>query len=249
MNNNLVFNTLVFQAKINSGLKQVELFDDILSLGFNNIEPRREYFVDIDKEIPEMRKAAESKNITLFYSVPDYIFLDDGELNPKIFEYFEEAKRLNVANVKMSIGNYRHFSQLKQLNFINDQPFNFTVENDQTQQSGTINKINQFLQDAKKAKLNIGYTFDLGNFRYVQESEVDAADTLGSYVTYIHLKNLAEQDGNFIVTSLDKGIIDWKSVVEKLPTGLPIGLEYPSSDVDEVLKDKQSIEVLENKRK
>ncbi|MDK7925741.1 MAG: hypothetical protein QP798_00425 [Staphylococcus simulans] len=63
MNNNLVFNTLVFQAKINSGLKQVELFDDILSLGFNNIEPRREYFVDIDKEIPEMRKAAESKNI------------------------------------------------------------------------------------------------------------------------------------------------------------------------------------------
>ncbi|RIN60888.1 sugar phosphate isomerase/epimerase [Staphylococcus simulans] len=239
MNNNLVFNTLVFQAKINSGLKQVELFDDILSLGFNNIEPRREYFVDIDKEIPEMRKAAESKNITLFYSVPDYIFLDDGELNPKIIEYFEEAKRLNVANVKMSIGNYRHFSQLKQLNFINDQP----------QQSGTINKINQFLQDAKKAKLNIGYTFDLGNFRYVQESEVDAADTLGLYVTYIHLKNLAEQDGKFIVISLDKGIIDWKSVVEKLPTGLPIGLEYPSSDVDEVLKDKQSIEVLENERK
>ena len=68
MNNNLVFNTLVFQAKINSGLKQVELFDDILSLGFNKIEPRREYFIDIDKEIPEMRKAAESKNITLFYS-------------------------------------------------------------------------------------------------------------------------------------------------------------------------------------
>lgn len=239
MNNNLVFNTLVFQAKINSGLKQVELFDDILSLGFKNIEPRREYFVDIDKEIPEMRKAAESKNIKLFYSVPDYIFLDDGELNPKIFEYFEEAKRLNVANVKMSIGNYRHFSQLKQLNFINDQ----------TQQSGTINKINKFLQDAKQAKLNIGYTFDLGNFRYVQESEVDAAETLGSYVTYIHLKNLAEQDGNFIVTSLDKGIIDWRSVVEKLPTELPIGLEYPSSDVDEVLRDKQSIEVLENERK
>lgn len=249
MNNNLVFNTLVLQKKINSGLKQIELFDDILALGFSNIELRREYFLDIDKEIPEMRELAESKNITLFYSVPDYVFLDNGELNAKIFEYFEEAKRLNVVNVKMSIGNYQRVSQLSQLNFINEQPFNFTVENDQSQQSGTINKLHQFLQDAKQAKLNIGYTFDVGNFRYVQESEVEAANQLGTYVTYIHLKNLAEENGEFIVTSLDKGIIDWRLIVEKLPTELPIALEYPARDMDEVLSDKKSIEVLENDRK
>ncbi|MHD0396350.1 sugar phosphate isomerase/epimerase family protein [Staphylococcus simulans] len=249
MNNNLVFNTLVFLEKVNSGLKQAELFDAIVSLGFNHIELRREFFLDIDKEIPEASNLAESKDVTLFYSVPDYIFLDNGELNPKIFEYFEEAKRLNAVNVKMSIGAYRHVSQLNQLNFINNQPFNFVVENDQTQQSGTIRNIHKFLEDAKQAHLNIGYTFDLGNFRYVQESEVDAADILGPYVTYIHLKNLAEQDGQFVVTSLDRGIIDWRSVVEKLPTHLPIGLEYPSSDVDEVLKDKKSIETLESERK
>lgn len=249
MNNNLVFNTLVSQDKVKSGLKQIDLFDDILSLGFNNIEVRREYFLDIDKEILGIRKFAERKNITLFYSIPDQVFLDNGELNPKIFKYFEESERLNAINVKMTIGNYKDPSQLSQLSFINNQPFKFTIENDQTQESGTISKINKFLQEAKQANLNIGYTFDLGNFRYIQESEVDAANILGSYVSYIHLKNVVKNNGELIATSLEKGIIDWKSIVKKLPTDLPIALEYPSNDNDEISRDKQSIEVLENERK
>ncbi|MGI2314590.1 sugar phosphate isomerase/epimerase family protein [Staphylococcus arlettae] len=245
---NLVFNTLVSQKRINNGIKQHELFDEILSLGFNSIEVRRELFSNIKEEISKISNLAKDKGIELFYSVPDQIFLEGGGLNPKISEYFEEGELLGALNIKMTIGDYQYPQQLEKLKFINNQPFKFTVENDQTQQSGTINNIKSFLEDAKDAGLNIGYTFDLGNFRYVHENEVDGADTLSTFTTYIHLKNVSEDNGELIATSLGKGIIDWKTILNKLPAGLPIALEYPSNNNDEILKDKNSIEVIENER-
>ncbi|MGO3049960.1 sugar phosphate isomerase [Staphylococcus casei] len=241
--NGLVFNMLVAQEKINSGLTQLELFDYIVDMGFNNIELRREYFKDIDSEITAITKFCERNKITIFYSVPDAIFLDSGKLNPAISQYFDEAKKLKATHIKMTIGNYQEKAQLQNLKLINQQAFNFMVENDQTQQSGTIKNILSFLNDTTAIGLNIGYTYDLGNFRYVGENEVTGAEVLKPYISYIHLKNVSQVQDTLVATSLDQGDIDWKQVLSRLPKDVPVALEYPSNQKVEILTDKQLIEV------
>ena len=90
-NTDLVYNTLIAQEKVNSGLTQLELFDYIVDLGFNSIEVRREYFKDVDREIESISQFSLEKNITILYSIPEVIFLENGEVNTEIKRYFEEA--------------------------------------------------------------------------------------------------------------------------------------------------------------
>lgn len=243
-NNELVFNTLVAQTQIESGLTQLELFDYIVDLGFNSIEVRREYFKNIDSEIAEIAGFSIKQNIEILYSVPDVIFLENGEINPNISRYFAEANKLRATHVKMTIGNYQNSAQLQNLSLINHQTFTFTVENDQTMQSGTIHNILNFLTEAKQAEIKIGYTYDLGNFKYVGENEITGAEKLKDYVSYIHLKNVAQVEGGLQATSLEQGEIDWRKVMSLLPKDVPVALEYPSNVKENILTDKQSIEVL-----
>lgn len=243
-NTDLVFNTLVAQEKINSGLTQLEIFDYIVDLGFNSIEVRREYFKNIDSEVEAIAKYSKAQNITILYSVPEVIFLENGELNPNIEQYFTEACNLHATHVKMTIGNYQNKEQLQNLKIINEQPFNFTVENDQTEQSGTINNILKFLTEAEQSGINIGYTYDLGNFRYVGESEIVGAEALKDYVKYIHLKNVTRENDLLRATSLEQGDINWRKVTMLLPNDVPVALEYPSNIKEEILTDKRAIEVL-----
>lgn len=243
-NTDLVYNTLIAQAKVNSGLKQLEIFDYIVDLGFNSIEVRREYFKDVDREIESISQFSLEKNITILYSIPEVIFLENGEVNPEIKRYFGEAINLKATHVKMTIGNYQNKAQLQNLNLINDQPFIFTIENDQTKQSGTVQNILKFLTEAKYEQINIGYTYDLGNFRYVGEDEITGAEKLRDYVSYIHLKNVTQSADTLLATSLEQGDIDWRKAILYLPKDVPIALEYPSDEKEEILTDKQSIEVL-----
>ncbi|PTL17181.1 sugar phosphate isomerase [Staphylococcus gallinarum] len=243
-NTDLVFNTLVAQEKINSGLTQLEIFDYIVDLGFNSIEVRREYFKNIDSEVEAIAKYSKEQNITILYSVPEVIFLENGELNPNIEHYFTEACNLHATHVKMTIGNYQNKEQLQNLKIINEQPFNFTVENDQTEQSGTINHILKFLTEAEQSGINIGYTYDLGNFRYIGESEIVGAEALKDYVRYIHLKNVTRENDLLRATSLEQGDINWRKVITLLPNDVPVSLEYPSNIKEEILTDKRAIEVL-----
>ncbi|MCE4994217.1 sugar phosphate isomerase/epimerase family protein [Staphylococcus xylosus] len=243
-NNDLVYNTLIAQEKVNSGLTQVELFDYIVDMGFNSIEVRREYFKSVNREIDSISQFSLEKNITILYSIPDAIFLENGEVNPYIKRYFEEAINLKATHVKMTIGNYQNKAQLQNLSLINDQPFVFTIENDQTMQSGTIQNILKFLTEAKNEEINIGYTYDSGNFRYVGEDEIIGAEKLGGYVSYIHLKNVTQSADKLLATSLEQGDIDWRKAISYLPKDVPIALEYPSDDKEEILKDKHSVEGL-----
>lgn len=242
MKRKLVFNALVAQEKINNGCKQSELFDYIISLGFKKIEVRREYFQDINKETKEIGRLAKDKNLDILYSIPDVIFFQGGNFNKSISNYLKEAEEMNASFIKLTIGDYKNESQLKELEFINNKDINFTVENDQTNLSGKIHNILKFLEDVKSKKINISYTFDLGNFAYVNENEEEAAKKLNQFVSYIHLKNVKKQYGNLLATSLEKGAINWKKVLDILPKDVPIAIEYPSNNVKEILDDKKALE-------
>lgn len=224
----IVINTLVFKNYFDKGFTQDKFFEFVLHLGIKNIEVRREYIKDFNTELDVYRKLAEEMKLNIFYSVPDTMFkagkIDEENLN----KYFEEAKAMNCKNIKFSIGNYISFdSNLKQVlaRFLN-YGINVNVENDQTYENGTLKNILKFLMDCKAQDINIGYVYDVGNWSWVDEDELDNASILKDFTRYVHLKDVKRIFSGNLTLPLDEGNINWRKALNILPKDINIGLEY-----------------------
>lgn len=233
--NKIVLNTLVFDGLHNEGLTQPTMLQKVLNFGIKKVEVRREYFNNLTDEVEAVGKFARDNDMTVYYSVPKTIFMDDGALNPELAKYFAEAAKLNVSSLKMNIGHFEKFTGdlKKELAPYSDNQIEFNVENDQTEQNGSLKNILNFLEAAKAVGLDIKFVFDLGNWRFVGEDEQVVATKIKDYVRYIHVKNVVNKDNSFGVVKLDAGIINWNSALDKLPKELNVALEYPATD-DEI---------------
>ncbi|MFQ7236645.1 MAG: sugar phosphate isomerase, partial [Enterococcus hulanensis] len=98
-NERLVLNFLVFADRVANGELQADLLQEIADLGFTQVEIRREYFKNIEEELPVIESEAKRLNMQLFYSVPDEVYIS-GEINPKLEQYLVEAKRMGVKHIK-----------------------------------------------------------------------------------------------------------------------------------------------------
>lgn len=239
-NQPIFLNLLVFDHDFQAGASQRTLIEHAVALGFDHIEIRREYFRDLDVELPQIKELAERFNLTLFYSVPDQIY-QDGQLNPKLQMYLDEALFLGVTQIKWTIGAFDGELLKEGLEALLKTGIAITVENDQTQESGTITAIEAFMKQVNASQLAIGYVFDLGNFRFVQENEQDALSLLEPYVTYLHLKDVAYQGTQPVATDLGNGVIDWQHVLAKL-SNVPVAIEYPTHSTTAILEAKEKIQ-------
>lgn len=229
----IVLNTLVFSEYIKNGFKQEQLFEFVDSCNVSNIEVRREYIKDLDSELDAISKVAKKMNINIFYSVPKTIFVDGKVDKKNLNKYLKEAKQMNCNDVKLNIGNYGDYKgNLKEdLKEISDSNINITVENDQTYENGTYKNIFRFLNDCKVKNIDIGYVYDIGNWYWVSEDEIENAKKLKEFTTYIHLKDIKKTNDCNITLPLDKGNIKWREVMDILPKNIPVGLEYPCDDI------------------
>ncbi len=230
----LVINTLVFIDDLKNGQLQSEILDKIIKIGIQNIEVRREYIKDFSKELVDIREVANKNNITLFYSVPETLFKEGKLRKLDIEQYFNEAYKMNCNYIKMNIGQVNELSKedtdiISEL--CNKYSVYLTVENDQTEENGRCDKIYNFLSLNRKLGGNISFTFDVGNWIFQEEDPIKNAERLKEFVTYIHLKNVDDNKGNSLI---DKGILDLEKILEILPKGLPMALEYPCASIDEV---------------
>ncbi len=241
----IVLNFLVFADQLASGKSQADLLPKISELGFTQVELRREYFNDIEKEIPVIEKEAKRLGLQLFYSVPDEIYLD-GTINPKLIQYVNEAKKMGVKHIKWNIGDFTGSLYPKELQAILNEGIEISIENDQTQTSGTLTAITTYLDAVKKAGLPIGYVYDLGNWRFVGEDEGIAANKLSDQVRYIHVKDVRSKGQEPQVVGLDEGEIDWRHILKILPSNVPIAIEYPTKKDSEILKAKDLLEAENN---
>lgn len=223
----LVINTLVFLNDLKSGVDQSVMMDTINELGINNIEIRREYIKDFEKEIATIKEKSKLYNMNIFYSVPEWVYKENKLLVHGIEKYFKEAYEMNCHDVKLNIGEYKEVTN-EDIKIINELSKKYevkmTVENDQTSLNGKVQSINQFLCQVKKHKGNITFTFDIGNWVFQDENPLKNAELLNEFVTYIHLKDIGKERNNVL---LNEGVIDWKKILDKLPKGLPIAIEYP----------------------
>ncbi|MGG5333300.1 sugar phosphate isomerase/epimerase family protein [Enterococcus sp. AZ163] len=237
----IVLNLLVFAKEAEAGALQAELLMKAKELGFNKVELRREYFQNIKEEIPVIKKLAEKNDIELFYSVPDEVFVN-REINPNLTKYLMEVKELGVKHIKWNIGDFHKDIELANLQALTEEGVEVNVENDQTQTSGTIQAILTFMEAVNIARLAIGYVYDLGNWRFVGESEEVAAEKLSAYVRYIHVKNVAYENNQPQAAELDKGVIKWRKILEILPQNIPVAIEYPTTSDKQILTAKQLLE-------
>lgn len=224
----VVINTLVYLDELNANALQSELIKKIKTAGGDSAEIRREFIHNFDSELPAIKRVSEEQGLHLFYSVPDEIF-KKGKVNPRLKSYLDEASKMGIYAIKFNIGDFANFKGdlVKELSFLSDSPIQVNVENDQTEISGTKNAITDFLAVVAANELDIRYVYDLGNWRFVGEDELQAAKELAQYTRYIHLKDVAIIDGKSQVVPLDQGDINWRQVLSLLPGLLPVAIEYP----------------------
>lgn len=227
--NLLVINTLVFKDYFDKGYTQDKFFNFVFNMDVRNIEVRREYIKNFNEELGLYRNLAKKMKLNIFYSIPDTIFKNGKVDEESLNGYFEEARTMNCKNVKFSIGDYKNFnSNLKKaLETFMNYGINVNVENDQTYESGTLANIIKFLTDCKAEKINIGYVYDAGNWRWVNENELENAATLKDFTRYVHLKDVKKTSSGNEAFPLDEGNIEWRRILDILPKDINVGLEYP----------------------
>ena len=243
----VILNTWIFENDIKRGMGQVELVDRVTNLGADGIEVRREYFNDFDTELLEVATHAKQHNLIVNYSIPDVLFEDDGSVNPNLKKYFAEGEILGAKKIKFNTGHFDKFTGDLQ-NGLGKLPLDeieLNVENDQTQVSGTVAAIKNFLDEAHSVGLKqIGYVYDLGNWAFTDGDAEKAAIELAPYTNYIHLKNTEKKNARLVTTDdLDTGMFDWRKLLDNLPNDQYYALEYPM-DNDEKIKDQ--IQLLKN---
>ena len=72
------------------------------------MEIRRELFTESElQQLPQLAAAIAEHRLNAFYSVPDALFTAQGELNPQLGRYLQEADQLGASLLKLSLGHYR----------------------------------------------------------------------------------------------------------------------------------------------
>ncbi|GAK31795.1 sugar phosphate isomerase [Weissella oryzae SG25] len=230
----IVLNNLVFDKEHQAGENQLTMLKKALEFNISQVELRREYFFDIENEIKDIKNFTNTHGIKLFYSVPDELFIN-GELNTKLDMYFAEAQAMGVSVIKFNIGEFDDIraKQLEKLAMYSKILDQMNIENNQIKSMGSISAIQKFMEIMVEHDLAIGYVYDMGNWRYVGENEMKAAQALRQYVKYIHVKDGLGFASDSKTVPLGQGEIDWPAILAILPKMLPVALEYPvNSDLE-----------------
>lgn len=242
----LVLNTLVFSDVISKGKLQHEFIKTVKDLKLNTIEIRRELIKNMDFECSKIKSLSTEYGIDVYYSVPDILF-KKGELNREIFKYINEAKAMGALRVKFNIGEFDGFNEKSAAdlkNIADDKDILITVENDQTNLSGRIEPIMNFLELCKKNNIHIYYTLDVGNYCWVKEDPLENAIKLKNYTKYIHLKDVRYDNGKPCTAYLNQGSIDWEKILSNFTDDIPVGLEYPCGEEPEKVLRKEIEKIL-----
>lgn len=220
--------------------KQWEYFSDLKQIGFPFVEVRREFFHNVKEELAETAGKAREHDLVLYYSVPDVLFVD-GEVNPHLKDYFDEAAKLAALQVKLTLGTFYQWSdaivdELKEI--LSAYPaIQLSIENDQSTSAGSAKNLARFAVEVHEHDLPIELTFDTGNFVYIQEDPEESARILQEFVGYIHIKNVRINAENDLELALyDKGDIVLKPVLHAFKENVVAAIEYPCGPSERALQ-------------
>jgi sugar phosphate isomerase/epimerase len=212
---------------------QTAMLPIIAEAGADGVEIRRELLTDAElKTLSTMASAIEIFGLLACYSAPEPLFLEDGNLNPRLPELLEEAQALQALWLKVSLGHFSHTEQFNVLRqWLDNSGMALVVENDQTD-CGQLAPMQRFQAACREMALPVTLTFDMGNWLWVGDSPEEAARHLAPAVSYIHVKAAVPHKDNFRAVAPDRADARWLDLLGQLPADAPRGIEFPLEGAD-----------------
>ena len=225
LKNKFIVNTAAFKKESSSKLDQAAQIHQAKELGFAAIEIRNELLDGSLEELERISQQAQAEQLEVYFSVGDVLFKDQ-HLNPAFEQYLEQMRNLGAQYLKMNLGNFSHSnaSAGAQLNDYLDGSFHLYLENNQTPNESDLQKTIAFFQ--QNTCSDISYCFDIANWEWLQADVYEAAKQLAPVTDYLHLKNFVYDNSKKKVTSLEKGILDWRRIIKIFTQVNQFGFEY-----------------------
>lgn len=194
--------------------------------GADGVEVRGEMLRAPAAELAELRGRAA------VYSSPDGLFDVDGALDAAALdEGLRRADALQAPRLKMAIGAFdaaRSAAGLAALRArLSAQRVELVIENDQTERAGTVGALQRFFAAQDEAGLELGMTFDMGNWHWLGECPLAAARVFAPRVRYVHCKGVQRRPDKWVAVPLAASAAPWRAVLRALPAEVPHAIEYP----------------------
>ncbi|WP_157264843.1 sugar phosphate isomerase/epimerase family protein [Azohydromonas aeria] len=198
--------------------------------GADGVEVRAELLTDPARELPALAALADAAGLARVHSSPDGLWNAEGALDESALERaLEQARLLGAPRLKISIGGYvsggRGLERLARR--LSGTPVQLLIENDQTEAAGTLPALRRFFADARAAGLLLPLTFDMGNWHWLGEDPLQAAQALAPEVGYVHCKGVQRRPDRWVAVPLRESAAPWRAVLRALPAGVPRAIEYP----------------------
>ncbi len=222
--------------------------------GANGYEVREELLIDAAQELPALAAYGRAHQLDLVYSCPQPLFAMDGQLDAAVLAHAIRASHtLGTHWLKMSIGGFaaqsvahsaQGFAHIKQA--IADAGITLLIENDQTVAAGTVQALQRFFAAADAAGLPLPMTFDMGNWHYMGECALQAAQVFASRVGYVHTKGVQRLPAKWVAVPLAESAAAWRAILRTLPSDVPRAIEYPLIGDDLLATTQHELAVLRN---
>jgi sugar phosphate isomerase/epimerase len=214
--------------------------------GADGVEVRGELLLRASEELPAIADALA--RVRRVYSSPEGLWSPEGTLDRDALERgLHAAAALAAPRLKMSIGGWHRASaaSLPALrDRLADSPVELVIENDQTPPAGTLHALRAFFDEARDSALDLGMTFDMGNWHWTGECPQQAAAALAPRVRYVHCKGVQREPRRWIAVPLAESAAPWRAVLGALPADVPWAIEYPLVGDDLVAVTRREIEQL-----
>ena len=193
--------------------------------GADGAEIRAEMLRDAAIELPTLQGRAA------VYSSPEGLFAPGGALDlDALARGLSAAQILQAPRLKMAIGGFGTHSHdglplLQQQ--LAAQNVELVIENDQTPSAGTVDSLQRFFKAQDAAGLDLGMTFDMGNWHWLGECPLQAAQLFAPRVRYIHCKGVQRLPAKWVAVPLAESVAPWRAVLRALPGDVPRAIEFP----------------------
>lgn len=223
-----------FDADQHQQNDHIALIEQIRLSGADGVEIRKE-LLSSSVSLSAINEVIQSSKLMSVYSAPVELFMQNNQLNESVLrDVFKEAQEIQASILKISLGHFMNKdSSIQSLGetineLVRSYPaIHLTIENDQTIHGGSIEPLLQFFNSCQVVQLPIGMTFDIGNWRYVGEDPFQAAEQLRSYVQYVHMKQVVEENGSWKTTAPSSITPEWQELMSKFPDTNLVAIEFP----------------------
>ena len=202
-----------------------------LAAGADGVEVRSELLLDAPRELSAIGRVVGAAAKTLVYSSADYLWRADARLDLDALERAQAAAQtLGAPRIKMAIGGFgaaSHPSLRTLRERLQAGGVELVIENDQTAAAGTLPRLQEFFRDASAHGLDLGLTFDMGNWHWTGECPQQAAHALDTHVRYVHCKGVQRLAQRWVAVPLAESSAPWRAILRTMPTDVPWAIEYP----------------------